>query len=169
MWQCKLDHKAGWTLRNWYFWTTVLEKTLVSRWGCKEINPVNSKGDQSWKFTGGADAEAEAPRLWLSDVKSQLIGKDSDAAKDWSRRRGRWKTRYLDGITDPVDLSLNKLREMVKGKKAWYTAVHGIMKSWRWLSDGTTNNSQRQQIYGVPLSLSSFRSSWSMSQIWNPR
>ena len=128
MWQCKLGHKEGWTLRNWYFWTTVLEKTLVSPLGCKEINPVNCKGHQSWKFTGGADAEAEAPILWLSDVKSHLVGKDNDAAKDWSRRRGRWRTRYLDGITDPVDLSLNKLREMVKGKKAWHTAVHGI---WR--------------------------------------
>ena len=55
MWQCNLDHKWGWTLRNWYFWNTVLEKTLVSPLGCKEINPVNSKGNQSWKFTGGAD------------------------------------------------------------------------------------------------------------------
>ena len=82
MCQCKLYHKGGWTLRNWYFWTAVLEKTLVSPLDCKEINPVNPKGNQSWKFTGGADAEAEAPILWLSDVKSQLIAKHSDAGKD---------------------------------------------------------------------------------------
>ena len=88
MCQCKLYHKGGWTLRNWYFWTAVLGKTLVSPLDCKEINPVNPKGNQSWKFTGGDNAEAEAPILRLSDVKSQLIGKHSDAGKDWRRRRG---------------------------------------------------------------------------------
>jgi len=169
MCQSKPYHKGGWTLRNWYFWTAILEKTPVSPLGCKEMNPVNPKGNQSWKFTGGAGAEAEALILWLSNVKSQLIGKHSDAGKDWSRRR-RWKrTKWLDGITDPLNLSLNKLREMVKDKKARYAAVHGITKSWRWLSDWTTNNNQQQQSYWMHLTLSSFRSTWSMSQIWNPR
>ena len=80
MCRCKLGHKGGWALRNWYFWTEFLEKPLVSHLGCKEIKPVNPKGNQSWKVTGETDAEA--------DMKSQLIGKHSGSGKDWSRRMG---------------------------------------------------------------------------------
>ena len=81
MW--KLDHKEGWAPKNWCFWTVVLEKTLESSLDCKEIKPVNPKGNQSWIFIRKTDAEAEAPILWPPDVKSWLIGKDHDAGKDW--------------------------------------------------------------------------------------
>ena len=80
MWE--LDHKEGWALKNWCFLTVVLEKTLESPLVCKEIKPVNPKGNQSWIFIGRSDAEAEAPIFWSSDAKSQLIGKDPDAGKD---------------------------------------------------------------------------------------
>ena len=81
LWMWELDHKEGWALKNWCFWTVVLEKTLESPLGSKEIKPINPKGNQPWIFIGRADAEA--PVLWLPDVKSQLIGKDPDAGKDW--------------------------------------------------------------------------------------
>ena len=80
MWE--LDHKECWTPKNWCFRTVVLEKTLESPLDCREIQPVNPKGNQSWIFTGRTAAEAEAPILWLPDMKSRLIGKDPDAGKD---------------------------------------------------------------------------------------
>ena len=83
MWQ--LDHKEGWVLKNWCIWTVVLEKTLESPLDCKVIQPVHPKGDQSWVFTGRTDAKAETPIHWPPDVKSQLIGKDPDAGKDWGQ------------------------------------------------------------------------------------
>ena len=83
MW--KLDHKEGWILKNWCFWTVVLEKTLESPLDCKEILKVHPKGNQSWIVIERNDAEAEAPILWPPDVKNRLIGKDLDAGKDWRR------------------------------------------------------------------------------------
>ena len=83
MWE--LGHKEGWALKNWCFWTVVLEKTLESPLDCKEINPVHPKGNQSWIFIGRTDAKAEAPILWSPDAKSWLIGKDPDAGKDWEQ------------------------------------------------------------------------------------
>ena len=85
VWMWELNHKEGWGLKNWCFWTMVLEKTLESPLDSKEIKPVNNKGNQSWIFTGRTDVEAEAPILWPPDVKSQLIGKDPDAGKDWGQ------------------------------------------------------------------------------------
>ena len=83
MWE--LDSKEGWAPKNWCFWTVVLEKTLESLLDCKEIQPVHSKGDQPWVFFGRNDAKAETPALWLIHVKSWLIGKDSDAGRDWGQ------------------------------------------------------------------------------------
>ena len=83
MW--KLDHKQGWTPKNWRFWAVVLEKTLESPLDCKEIQPVHPKGDQCWVFIGRTDVEAETPVLWPPDAKSWLIGKDPDAGKDWGQ------------------------------------------------------------------------------------
>ena len=80
----ELDHKEDWVPKNWCFWTVVLEKTLESPLGCK-IKPINPKGNQPWIFIGRTDAEAKAPILWPPDVKSQLVGKDSDAGKDWGQ------------------------------------------------------------------------------------
>ena len=81
MWE--LDYKESWALKNWCFWTVVIEKTRESPLGCKEIKPVTPKGNQSWIFIGRTDAEAEIPILWALDVKNWLIGKDPDAGKDW--------------------------------------------------------------------------------------
>ena len=86
-WLWELDHKESWTLKNWCFWTVVLEKTLVSPLGCKEIQPVHPKGDQPWDHFGRNDAKAETPVLWLPDVKSWLIGKDSDAGTDCGQEK----------------------------------------------------------------------------------
>ena len=80
---CQLDQKEGWVLKNWCFWTVVLEKTLESLLDSLEIKPVSPTGDQPWIFLGRSDAETEAPVLWPSDVKGWLIGKDPDAGKDW--------------------------------------------------------------------------------------
>ena len=83
VWMWELDYKESWVLKNWCFWTVVLEKTLESPLDCKEIQPVHPKGNQSWIFIGRTDAEAETPILWLPDAKNWLIGKDPDAGKDW--------------------------------------------------------------------------------------
>ena len=83
VWMWELDHKESWVLKNWCFWTVVLKKTLESPLGCKEIKPVNLKGNQSWIFIGRTDAEVEAPILWPPDVRHWLIGKDLDADKNW--------------------------------------------------------------------------------------
>ena len=82
---CELDHKESWTPKNWCFWTVVLEKTLESPLDCKEIKPINPKGNQSWIFFGRAAAEAETPILWPPDVKN--IGKDPDSGKDWRQEK----------------------------------------------------------------------------------
>ena len=83
VWMWQLEHKESWALKNWCFWTVVLEKTLESPLDCKEIKPVNPKGNQSSTFIGRTDAETEAPILWPPDAKRQLIGKDPDAGKNW--------------------------------------------------------------------------------------
>ena len=85
VWMWELDYKESWAQKNWCFWTVVLEKTLESPLDCKEIQPVHPKGDQTWVFIGRTDVEAETPILWPPDVKSWLIGKDSDAGKDWGQ------------------------------------------------------------------------------------
>ena len=83
MYGCELDHTEGWVPKNWCFWIVVLEKTLEIPLDCKEIKPVNPKGNKPWIFIGRIDAEAEAPILWLPDVKSRLTGKDFDAGENW--------------------------------------------------------------------------------------
>jgi len=85
VWMWELDYIESWVLKNWCFWTVVLENTLESPLDCKEIQPVHPKGDQSWVFTGRTDVEAETPILWPPDGKSWLTGKDPDAGKDWGQ------------------------------------------------------------------------------------
>ena len=83
VWMWELDYKESWVLKNWCFWTVVLEKTLETPLDCKDIQPVHAKGDQSWVFTGATDVEVETAILWPPDTKSWLIWKDCDAWKDW--------------------------------------------------------------------------------------
>ena len=104
VWMWKVDYKESWALTNRCFWTVVLEKTLESPLDCKEIQPVHSKGDQSWDFFGRNDAKAETPVLWPPHVKSWLIGKDSDAGRDWGQEeKGKTEDKmagwhhWLDG------------------------------------------------------------------------
>ena len=87
VWMWDLDYKESWALKNWSFWTVVLEKTLESPLDCKESKPVNPKGNQSWIFIGRIDAETEAPVFWPPDMKNWLVGKDPEAGKVEGRRR----------------------------------------------------------------------------------
>ena len=95
MWE--LDCEEGWVKKNWCFWTVVLEKTHESPLDCKEIQPVHPKGDQSWVFSGRTDAEAESPVLWPPHAKSWLIGKDSDAGRDWGQEEKRMTENEMAG------------------------------------------------------------------------
>ena len=134
VWIWELDCKEGWVPKNWCF-QTVVPKALESSLDCKEIKPLNPKGSQPWIFTGGTDAEAEAPILWWPDSKSWLIEKDPDAGKDWGQKATRGRDSWMASPTQWT--SLSKLQEMVKDREAWRATIHGVTKRWTQLSDWT--------------------------------
>ena len=149
MYGCESWTIKSWAPKNWCFWTVVLEKTLECSLDCKEIQPVHPKGNQSWIVNGRTDAEVETPILRYlmqrtnSLEKTLILGKN-----EGGRRRGWQRTRWLDGITDLMVMSLSKFREMVEDRETWRAAVHGVAKSRTRLKNWATAATRPSRVAG---------------------
>ena len=148
IWMWELDCEESWAPKNWCFLTVVLEKTLESPLDCKKIQPVHHQGNQSWIFIGRTDAEAETPVLWPLMRRADSFEKTVMLGKIEGRRRRGWqRMKWLDDITDSIDMDLGGVRELVMDREAWCTAVHGVIKSQTWLSNRTSlSNNHRGNI-----------------------
>ena len=154
MWD--LDYKESWALKNWCFWTVVLEKTLESPLDCKEIQPFHPKGNQSWIFIGRTDAEVEIPIAVATWYKELTHFKGPWC---WERLKvgGEGDDRGWDGwMTSRTQyMSLSKIQELVMDREAWHAVVHGVTKSWTRLRDWTElnciicSNSLIQKVCGI--------------------
>ena len=143
----ELDCEESWAPKNWCFWTLVLEKTLESPLDCKEIQPVNSKGDQPWVLEGmmlklKLQSFGHLMQRVDSLEKTLILGGIGSR-----RKRGWQRIRWLDGITDSMDMSLSELREMVMDREAWRAVIHGVTKNWTRLSDWTELNWTEHQSF----------------------
>ena len=130
VWMWELDCEESWVPKNGCFWTVVLEKTLERPLDCKEIQLVHPKGDQPWVFFGRNDAQVETPILWPPDVKSWLIGKDSDAVKDWGQEEKGTTEDEMAGWHHWLDGHESEWTPgVVMDREAWHAAIHGVTKS----------------------------------------
>ena len=138
VWMLELDCEESWVPKNWCFWTVVLEKTLESPLDCKEIQPVHSEGDQPWMLFGRTDAKAETPILWPPHAKSWLIGKDSDAGRDWGPEKKGMTEDEMAGWHHQLDgCELSEPWDLMIDREAWCAAIHGVTKSRTQLGDWT--------------------------------
>ena len=156
VWLWELDCEESWPLKNWCFWTVVLEKALESPLDCKEIQPVHPKGNQSWVFIGRMDVEAETPIFGHLMQRTESFEKTLMLGKIEGRRRRGWqRMRWLDSITNSMDMGLGRLWELVMDREAWRAAVHGVRKS-----------QIRQWLNWTELGITLYPKSWGKNHVW---